>query len=138
MSIQILLEQTKTKLKEQLKNVDLFEIMLLEILDFTDVLITDYTRWCREEAEKKARGHQELFNIKYVTCLSETKDELKRSILLHAEHVEQAGDLLFKIFYDYEFPPEKLQEFWLKVNEIIKQALNEYYPYEIPIITSNS
>lgn len=133
MSIQILLEQTKNKLEKQVRGLDVFELMLLEILDFAHWAVTEYRRICREEAEKKSRGDQEDFNIFYNNCLHQTKGEVKHLIEKHIYQVQQAGELLFEIFYNYEFPPEKLREFYLRANEIVKQALNEYYPYEIPL-----
>jgi hypothetical protein len=135
MNIQILLEQTKTKLENQLKNIDVFEIMLLEVLDYADWIVTEFKKICREEAEKKARGDQDAFNIFFNHCLYKTKDEIRENMVKHIFAVQQAGELLFEIFYNYDFPAEKEKEFLMKANEIVKQALNEYYPYEIPLST---
>jgi hypothetical protein len=134
MSIRVLLEQTKNacfnKLREQVEKLDLYGIMILQVLDFADWLVEDYAKWCREEAEKKSREKPYLgksyFSKLFANCIYDTAKEVEKEIRNHIITVYESAKTLFDIFYDYELPSEIIQRYFEKTEEIVREALKTY------------
>jgi hypothetical protein len=123
---------TLQKIKEQLKSIDVYELMLVEIEDYANWLVNDIMNECREYAEEKARGDKGYFNIYFNTCLHKGRQYLKEDLVKHAGEVYESAKTLFGAFI--EFKPEKDDELLVKVDEIIQNALKKLYPYEILIV----
>jgi dihydroxyacetone kinase-like predicted kinase len=121
------------RLIEQVKKLDLYEIMLLNIRDHADWVITEFTRICREEAEEKSRGNIDDYVTLFNQCLYESRDEVKKMLYSFVHNLIEATNMLFGIFYNYDLPPateREKEEFYRKIDEIIQDALRRYYPYE--------
>jgi hypothetical protein len=120
------------KVYEKVKNIDVYEIMLAEILDHANWLVREYTKECREDAEKRSRGDQEIFNALYVSCLYETKEQVKRELLEHINKVIDSARTLFFFYYGLKSPPGE-DRFYKIVDQIVKETLRRFYPYDILI-----
>jgi hypothetical protein len=131
MSIQVLLKETKNKLENQVKSINIYDLMILELLDHADWLVTEFTKICREKAEEKANRDKDAFNYLFKTCLYETKDWIRQELEKRVKRIADSAILLFTKFYNYELR-YNLGEFYTKAKEIINEAVKQFYPYENP------
>jgi DNA repair ATPase RecN len=125
MSIQVLLEQTKTKLKEQVKNIDILELMLLQVLDHADFLIGDYIKWCREKAEELSQGKIDASRI-YTRCIYVTVKDIEKELRDYVKEVYNSADTLFAIYYNYWLPEELTKKYYEKAEGIILETIKTY------------
>ena len=125
MSIQVLLEQTKTKLKEQVEKLDIYELMILQVLDHADFLIGDYIKWCREKAEELSQGKEDASKI-FTRCIYETVRDIEKELRDRVKEVYDSADRLFSIYYDYWLPEELTKKYYEKAEEIIRETIKTY------------
>jgi len=134
-STEITIEHAKNfieKVRKLVESIDLYELMLVEILDYADWLVREYTRDCKEYAEKKSRKNHDLFNALYITCLYQSKNQLKEELTQHVDRVVESAITLFGVYYNFQLPRGE-EEFYKTVDKIVKEALTKFYPYEILI-----
>jgi len=125
MSIKVLLEQTKTKLESQVRNLDLYELMILQVLDHADWLVTEYRRICEEEAKKRALGEADYYKL-FKQCIYESIGEVDKMLQDYVLEVYNSANTLFNIFYNYSLPDELTQKYFAKADEIVREAIKTY------------
>jgi len=104
--------QTVQRVKELLKNIDVYELMLAEIEDYAMWLLNDIMNECREYANAKSRGNEKYFNIYINECLYEGKDYFKKNFVNHVNEVYDSAKTLFGAFI--AFDPEKINNYSLR------------------------
>jgi flagellar motor switch/type III secretory pathway protein FliN len=132
--MQKLIEEYKNKLIDQVKNLNIYDLMLLNIIDDADWLVTEFTKMCREDVEKKNPRTLEEYQFLLNQCLYETKPEVKKLLEMSIGSIIQSAEELFEIFFNYQLTDliSANEEFHRKINEIKREALKMYYPYDKP------
>jgi hypothetical protein len=115
------------KLYKKVKDIDVYELMLLSIRDHADWLVTEYRRICREEAKAKSRGEADYYTL-FTQCLYESTEEVKKMLYTYIHDVYESVVRLFGVFYNYELPENP--EFNRKVEEIVWETLRALTPNE--------
>jgi len=127
MSVKIPAEIAKKiqELKPQVLNLDLASIMELEVLDQADWLVSQYTDWCKEEAEEEALTIDHYTEI-FRQCIYESIGEIDRQLRDHMHKVFHSARALFSKFYDYSLPEEIVSKFYERAQEIIQEYLTKF------------
>jgi hypothetical protein len=107
----------KKDLYQKVRELDLYELMLLSIQDHADWLITEYTKMCMESA----KDIQE-----FKECLNEIRGEVEKSLYMFIHDIYENTIMLFGIFYNYQLPVNS--EFNRKVEEIVQETLRRLSP----------
>jgi hypothetical protein len=105
------------KVYEKVKNIDVYELMLLSIQDHADWLVTEYTKMCMEST----KDPQE-----FKECLYEVKGEVEKSLYMYIHDIYENTIMLFGIFYNYQLPEN--HEFNRKIEEIVQETLRRLSP----------
>jgi hypothetical protein len=116
----------KKELYEKVKDLDIYELMLLSIRDHADWLVTEYTRICREEAKAKSRESKADYSTLFTQCLYESREEVEKLLYAYIYDVYEAAITLFGVFYNYRLPENP--EFNRKVEEIVRETLSLFTP----------
>jgi len=113
------------ELSPQVKSLDLVSLMELEVLDYADWLVSEYTDMCREDAEEESLTSEQFITL-FRQCIQESIGEVERSLRDHVFHVVHSAEILFSKFYDYELPEEILSKFYERAHEIIQEHLMKF------------
>jgi hypothetical protein len=95
------------ELSPQVASLDLLKIMELEVLDFADWVVSEFTDICRGNVKE---------------CAGEVEELLRD----HINRVVESADTLFSKFYNYKLPETLLHRYYERANEILREYLAKF------------
>jgi hypothetical protein len=113
------------ELSPQVMSLDLVSIMELEVLDYADWVVNEYTDMCREDAEEEALTNEQ-FSTLFKDCIYESVGEVEKKLRKHVYHVVESARVLFSKFYDYAIPDTILVEYYDRAQKIIHEYLTKF------------
>jgi len=117
------LEKRIKSLADQVRSLDLYTIMELEMQGQADFIVNETMKECREYAEKMVKKHQLDYSTSYRECIHHNIQDVVKELYEHYEKVVSAVETLFTNYFNNNEFLEMREKFYPKAQEIIHNAL---------------